>query len=56
MTEAAGVTFYALLVLFPSVASFISIYGLFADPSIIADQIQGLNGITVSYQPAASKS
>ncbi|WP_158744254.1 YihY/virulence factor BrkB family protein [Acidisphaera sp. L21] len=45
MTEAAGVTFYTLLALFPSVASFISIYGLVADPSSIADQIQSLNGI-----------
>ena len=44
MTEAAGVTFYALLALFPAVASFISIYGLFADPSKLTDQLQSLGG------------
>ena len=45
MTEAAGVTFYALLALFPAVASFISIYGLFADPAKLTDQLQSLGGI-----------
>jgi membrane protein len=45
MTEAAGVTFYALLALFPAVASFISIYGLFADPAKLTDQLQSLRGI-----------
>ena len=32
LTEAAGVTFFALLALFPALAAMISIYGLFADP------------------------
>jgi membrane protein len=36
---AAGVTFYALLSLFPGIAALISIYGLFADPSTIANQL-----------------
>jgi membrane protein len=45
MTEAAGVTFYVLLALFPAVACFISIYGLFADPSKLTDQLQSLGGI-----------
>jgi len=45
MTEAAGVTFYVLLALFPAVASFISIYGLFADPAKLTDQLQNLGGI-----------
>ena len=45
MTEAAGVTFYALLALFPAVASFISIYGLIADPVTLKDQLQSLQGI-----------
>jgi len=45
MTEAAGVTFYALLALFPALASFISIYGLFADPAKLTDQLQSLGGI-----------
>jgi membrane protein len=33
---AAGVAFYAILALFPGIAAFVSIYGLFADPSRIA--------------------
>jgi membrane protein len=33
--NAAGVTYYALLALFPGVAAVVSIYGLFADPSSI---------------------
>jgi membrane protein len=45
MTEAAGVTFYVLLALFPALASFISIYGLFADPSKLTDQLQNLGDI-----------
>ena len=45
MTEAAGVTFYVLLALFPALASFISIYGLFADPAKLTDQLQNLGGI-----------
>ncbi len=32
---AAGVTFYGLLALFPAIAAFVSIYGLFADPATV---------------------
>lgn len=35
LAVAAGVTFYALLALFPAIAAFVSIYGLFADPAAI---------------------
>ena len=45
MTEAAGVTFYVLLALFPAIASFISIYGLFANPASLTNQLQNLGGI-----------
>lgn len=45
MTEAAGVTFYTLLALFPAIAALVSIYGLFADPSTVTAQLQSLNGI-----------
>jgi YihY family inner membrane protein len=45
MTEAAGVTFYVLLALFPALASFISIYGLFADPGALTNQLHSLGGI-----------
>ena len=45
LMNAAGVTFYALLALFPAIAAFVSIYGLFADPSRIADQLDTLAGL-----------
>jgi membrane protein len=45
MAEAAGVTFYAMLALFPAIASMISIYGLAADPSSLVAQVQGLAGV-----------
>ena len=40
MTEAAGVTFYTLLAIFPAVATLVSLYGLFADPASVNDQLQ----------------
>jgi membrane protein len=48
MAEAAGVTFYALLALFPAIASFISIYGLFTDPASLNAQLDNLSGIVPS--------
>ena len=45
LAVAAGVTFYALLALFPAVAAFVSLYGLFADAHTINDQIAALGGI-----------
>jgi membrane protein len=45
MTEAAGITFYSLLALFPALAALVSIYGLFADPATISDQLDALSGI-----------
>jgi membrane protein len=41
---AAGVTFYALLAIFPAIVALISIYGLFADPSSIASQSDVASG------------
>jgi membrane protein len=41
---AAGVTFYALLAIFPAIVALISIYGLFADPSSIATQSDAASG------------
>ncbi|AUH34001.1 YihY/virulence factor BrkB family protein [Paracoccus tegillarcae] len=40
---AAGVTFYALLAMFPALTAFISIYGLFADPQKIIDNFEMLS-------------
>src|SRR4051812_29784735 len=45
MTEAAGITFYALLALFPALGALISIYGLFADPAQINDPLAALSGV-----------
>ncbi len=45
MTEAAGVTFYALLALFPAIATLVSLYGLFADPAVVGQQLQAAAGI-----------
>ena len=45
MTEAAGVTFYVLLSLFPALAAFIAIYGLFNNASTLGGQLAGLGGI-----------
>ncbi len=45
LTEAAGVTFYSLLALFPAIAALISIYGLFADPATISQHLQNLSSV-----------
>lgn len=42
---AGGVTFYLLLALFPALAAFVSVYGLFADPATIADHVSALEGV-----------
>jgi membrane protein len=42
---AAGVTFYAILALFPAIAALVSIYGAVADPGTINDQLNNLRGI-----------
>jgi membrane protein len=44
LAVAAGVTFYALLALFPAIAALVSIYGLFADASTIQDHLNTLAG------------
>ena len=45
LTEAAGVTFYALLAIFPALAALISLYGLLADPHTITKHLASLQGI-----------
>lgn len=42
---AAGVTFYALLAIFPGIAALISIYGLFADPGSIAGHLDTIANV-----------
>jgi membrane protein len=40
LTIAAGVTFYILLAVFPALAALVAIYGIFADPAIIAKHVE----------------
>lgn len=42
---AAGVTFYLLLAMFPALAAFVSLFGLFADPGMISDRVTALEGV-----------
>lgn len=42
-TEAAGVTFYSILALFPAIAALVSLYGLFADPATIGTQLNNMS-------------
>jgi membrane protein len=42
---AAGVTFFAILALFPAIAALVSIYGLVADPASINEHVRDLRGI-----------
>ena len=42
---AGGVTFYAILALFPGIAAVVSVYGLFADPNAIAAHLGALSGV-----------
>ena len=48
MSEAAAVTFFALLSLFPAVTAIVSIFGLFADPAAIRDHLADVGGIIPS--------
>jgi membrane protein len=49
---AAGVAFYAFLAIFPALIAIVSIYGLFADPSTIANQ---LNSLTAALPDEAAQ-
>ncbi len=45
MTEAASVTFFMLLALFPAIAALVSLYGLFADPHSVSDELGAVAGV-----------
>jgi membrane protein len=45
LAVAAGVTFYALLAVFPTISAFVSLYGLIADRATLAQHISLLDGI-----------
>lgn len=42
---AAGITFYGLLAIFPATAAVVSLFGLFANPTKINDQLTSLSGV-----------
>lgn len=42
MTQAAAMTFYTLLSIFPGMAMLVALFGLFADPNTISEQINNL--------------
>ena len=42
---AGGVTFYALLAIFPAIAAFVSVYGLFADITTVREQLDQMSGV-----------
>jgi membrane protein len=44
MTEAAGITFYALLAIFPALGAMVSLYGLFADPHTVSEHLTAVSG------------
>ena len=48
MTEAAGMTFYVLLAIFPALATLVSLYGLVADPVAVNDQLNTIKGVMPS--------
>jgi membrane protein len=65
MLVAAGVAFYAMTAIFPAIAAFVSIYGLFSNPSAVQNQIaqfgslipeSSLKLLTDALQSFASKS
>jgi membrane protein len=45
LANAAAVTFYALLALFPGIAALVSIYGVFADAGTMASHLEAMSGI-----------
>jgi membrane protein len=49
---AAGVAFYGLLAIFPALAALISVYGLFADPAQVEQQLQA----SASVMPGGANS
>jgi membrane protein len=44
-TLAAAAAFYALLSIFPALTAVVSLYGLFADPAMVARQVAALEGV-----------
>ena len=45
MEEAASVTFYTLLAIFPALAAMVSLYGLFADPAALSSNLHNIPNV-----------
>lgn len=45
MTQAAAMTFYTLLSIFPAMGMLVSLFGLFSDPSTISQQVQSISAL-----------
>jgi len=45
LANAAAVTFYTLLAVFPLIATLVSVYGFFLDSRTIADQVSAMSGV-----------
>ena len=45
LAVAAGVTFYVLLAVFPTISAFVSIYGLVADSATLTGHLEALRGV-----------
>jgi membrane protein len=45
MAEAASVTYYALLAIFPTLAALVSLYGLVADPNALSGHLSAISGL-----------
>lgn len=44
-SEAAGITFYTILAIFPALAAIVSLYGLIADPATVSDHLNMLSAV-----------
>ncbi len=44
-TQAAAVTFYGLLAIFPALGALVSLFGLIADPHVVQDQLHALGAV-----------
>jgi hypothetical protein len=48
LAVAAGVVFYVLLAIFPTISTFVSLYAFFADPTTIREHFGGCRGSNAS--------
>ena len=46
----AGVAFFGFLAIFPAVIALVTLYGLFADPATISDQVNSLNALPAAVR------